>query len=214
MFHYSMTAGKLILEDLKRWGNRFKIFFSVFTLTYLIYCLVMRVGIFYLNLALLVLYVIYTVFQIITYKRDNKRVKRRVARTYKWARLLLKTLTLASTLYGIYIASTSVDGICLILATLTIIMWVLQVLFEILIIVIEPRIRLLSVGVMEDVRPVVTALKKMHLSDNDWDYEAYQKEKDILERRIRTDQEARALEKKNRRSLVKTAIEKIKTKRS
>lgn len=214
MFHYSMTAGKLILEDLKRLGNRFKIFFSVFTLTYLIYCLVMRVGIFYLNLALLVLYVIYTVFQIITYKRDNKRVKRRVARTYKWARLLLKTLTLASTLYGIYIASASVDGISLILATLTIIMWVLQVLFEILIIVIEPRIRLLSVGVMEDVRPVVTALKKMHLSDNDWDYEAYQKERDILERRIRTDQEARALEKKNRRSLVKTAIEKIKTKRS
>ena len=121
---------------------------------------------------------------------------------------------LLCSLYGIYIASASVDGISLILATLTIIMWVLQVLFEILIIVIEPRIRLLSVGVMEDVRPVVTALKKMHLSDNDWDYEAYQKEKDILERRIRTDQEARALEKKNRRTFVKTAIEKIKTKRS
>ena len=212
MFDYSKAAGNLILEDLKKWRNRFQIFFSLFTLAYLAYCLIRPVGIFYINLALAVIYIAYTVFQLITYKKENKRIKKRVARTYKWARLLLRAVTLVGALYGIYVASAAVDGISLILATLTIIMWILQVLFEILTIVIEPRIRLLSAGVMEDVRPVVTALKKMHLSDNDWNYEAYQREREILERRIVIDEAARAMEKKNKKSPFKTTVDKIKSK--
>ena len=199
MLNYSTAAGKMILEDIKKWRNYFQIFFSLFTLAYLAYCLIRQVGIFYVNLALSVLYVAYTVFQLFTYKKENKTVKKRVARTYKWVRLLLKTLTLASTLYGIYIASTAVDGISLILATLTIIMWVLQVLLEIMTIVIEPKIRLFSAGVMEDIRPVVTALNKMHLADIDWDYDAYKKEHDILEKRVIIDQATKAMAKKKER---------------
>lgn len=212
MFDYTRAAGAMILADLKKWRNHFQIFFSLFTLLYLAYCLLRPVGIFYINLSLAVIYVAYTVFQLVTYKTENRRIKKRVARTYKWARLLLRAVTLAGALYGIYVASTAVDGISLILATLTIIMWILQVLLEILTIVIEPRIRLFSAGVMEDVRPVVTALKKMHLSDNDWDYEAYQRERELLERRIVIDEAARAMEKKNKKTLFKTAIDKIKSK--
>ena len=71
MFDYSKAAGNLILEDLKKWRNRFQIFFSLFTLAYLAYCLIRPVGIFYINLALAVIYVAYTVFQLITYKKEN-----------------------------------------------------------------------------------------------------------------------------------------------
>lgn len=142
------------------------------------------------------LYVAYTVFQLVTLKRNNKKLKKRVARTYKWARLLLKALTLASTLYGIYIASTAVDGISLILATLTIIIWVIQVLLEVLTIVIEPKIRLLTAGLVEDTKTIVPALNKMHIIEFKLDPDNYKKEIAIIEERVVLNQAQKIMARK------------------
>ena len=213
MFDYTKAAGVMILEDLKKWRNNFQIFFSLFTLGYLAYCLIRQVGIFYINLALSVLYVAYTVFQLVTLKRNNKKLKKRVARTYKWARLLLKTLTLASTLYGIYVASTAVDGISLILATLTIIIWVIQVLLEVLTVIIEPKIRLLTAGLVEDTKTIVPALNKMHIIEFKLDPDNYKKEIAIIEKRVVIDHAMKAMAKKEKRKLLAVAKTIIKPKK-
>ena len=196
MFDYTKAAGVMILEDLKKWRNNFQIFFSLFTLVYLSYCLIRQVGIFYINLALSVLYVAYTAFQLVTLKRNDKKLKKRVARTYKWARLLLKTLTLASTLYGIYVASTAVDGISLILATLTIIIWVIQVLLEVLTVIIEPKIRLLTAGFIEDTKPLVTAVNLIPTVNISWDNSDNEKELEILEERVVLNQAQKIMARK------------------
>ena len=197
MFDYSRAAGQLILEDLKKWCHRFKTFFSIFTLIYLSYCLIMDVGIFYVNATLLVLYVIYTVCEFIAFKKQNKKLKRVVSRGYKYARLALKTLTLGSTLYGIYIASTAVDGISLILATLTIILWVLQVLLEVVTVIVEPRVKLFVAGVMKDGKPLISAINLLSKETNwSFDYDKYEKEYELLEKRVERNKAAKKPTKK------------------
>ena len=208
MLDYSKAAIGLILEDIKKWCNRFKIIFSAFTLTYLAYCITMRVGVFYINISLLVLYLIYTLYEIVTYKRNNKKAKKAVTQTYKRAVLLLKTFTLASTLYGIYIASTTVDGISLIFATLTIIVWIMQLLLELLIIVAEPKVKLLTAGFMEDLKFIANIHNIFSRKENDWSFDSteYQKEYNILEEKIIHDKSSKRIAKKIAKKRAKRAL--------
>ena len=78
-------------------------------------------------------------------------MKKRVKKTYKWLKLVIKAFTLSSMLYGIYVASNKIDGITIILATLMIITWVLQLLFEIVIQIFEDKKDLLVAGWNKDI---------------------------------------------------------------
>ena len=198
MLKYSLAAGNLILEDLKKWNKRLKIIFALFTLVYLVCCIIMEIGMPYINIPLLALFAIYTIFKLITYKRNNVKAEKAITKTYKLATLALKTFTLASTLYGIYIATISINGISIILATLSIIIWVLQVLLEILIAFAEPKIRLLIAGIMEDFKPIVNAHNLLHTKENDWlfDYNSYKKEYCKLDEKIKNDQSVKKMAKK------------------
>ena len=184
MVDYSRAAIAIILEDLKKWSKCFKIGFSIFTLVYFIYSFVMEKGNLYVNIVLITLYAIYTIFEPATYKKDMKKVKKIFSRSYKWSKLLIKAFTLGSMLYGIYVASSKVDGISIILATLMIIIWVLQVLLEILIVVIEPKVKLVIAGVLSDVKPVVTAINIFKKDDIVLPLNEYEKEIAILNKKI------------------------------
>lgn len=186
MVDYSKAAIKIILDDLKKWSKIFKIGFSIFTLVYFIYTFVMEKGNIYVNVVLISLYVIYTLFELITYKKAIKKTKKIIARGYKWLKLLIKAFTLSSTLYGIYVATSNVDGISIILATLMIIVWILQVLLEIIVLVIEPKVKLVIAGVLTDAKPIINMHNFFTKKEKDWiiNYEEYKKEIDILSIRV------------------------------
>lgn len=186
MLDYSKTAIKIILEDFKKWSKVFKIGFSIFTLVYLIYSLVMEKGSLYVNIILISLYVLYTLFELITYKKTIKKTKKIIAKSYKWANLLIKAFTLGTTLYGIYVAASNVDGISIILAILTIIIWVLQVLLELIILVIEPKLKLVVAGVLTDAKPIINTHNLFASKEKDWivNYDDYKKEIEILGNKI------------------------------
>ena len=155
MIDYSKVAFALVFDDLKKWSKGFKIGFNIFTILYFTYVFALQKGILYVNIILVSLYVIYTIFEIVTFKKEMKKTKVIVARSYKWTKLLIKAFTLGSSLYSIYLASTDADGISIIMSTLMIILWIIQVLLEIVIIVMEPKVRLLIAGVLGDLNPHV-----------------------------------------------------------
>ena len=187
MFDYTKAAAVLILEDFKRWSKIFKISFSAFTLLFFIYSFIRDIGNLYINIVLAALYLSYTLFEILTYKKAiKKKTKKIIARSYKWSKLLIKAFTLGSMLYGMYVAASSIDGISVILATLTIIIWVLQVLLEVIIMVVEPKVKLLTAGVLTDAKSYEGAIRLFLRKEKDWDIntDEYKKEVDILSKRV------------------------------
>lgn len=150
MFKYTIASIELIIDDIKKYYKIFKYGSLVLTAAYFIYALISHTGYFIANIVLATLFVLYTIFEFLTLKRDIKLAKKVVKRSYVWIKLLIKAFTLGAMIYGIYTATTNVSPISTILATLMIILWVLQFLLEILVEVIEDKIDLLKAGMNQD----------------------------------------------------------------
>ena len=184
MIDYSKVAFAMVFEDLKKWSKGFKIGFNIFTILYFAYVFLLEKGNFYVNIVLVSLYVIYTIFELATIKKDMKKTKVIVARSYKWSKLLIKAFTLGSSLYGIYIASTDADGLTIVISTLMIILWIIQVLLEIVIVVMEPKVRLIIAGVLGDLKPHVDRINVVIKNDIQLPIAEYQKEIDRLSEEV------------------------------
>ncbi len=141
MFDYTKVAIEKVVEDLKKLIRLFTVGMQVITLAYFALAIVLEVfevcsiGNFYANIALFIISLAYLIFDLIISngKREGSRLAKKITtRTLKWIKILIKGYTLGVTIYGIYTATTSATPIAVILATLMIIIFVLQVLFEIL----------------------------------------------------------------------------------
>lgn len=186
MVDYSRAAISIVLEDLKKWSRSFKIVFSIFTLIYLSYVIIVEEGNFYVNVVLLGLFIIYTLFELFTLNKSMKKTKKIVARSYKWSKLAIRAFTLCSMMYGIYVAAANIDAISIIFATLMIILWVLEVLLEVLIFVIEPKVKLVIAGVLTDAKPIINTYNFFKKKDGEIiiNYDEYKKELAILEKKV------------------------------
>ena len=83
-----------------------------------------------------------------------KTAKKIVKRSYKWIKIVIKTFTLGAMIYGIYITTTNVTPISIILATLMIILYVLQILLELACEIVEDKKDLLVEAVAKDMEIV------------------------------------------------------------
>ena len=144
-------VGVAILNDFKKLCKIFKYGSLVFTAVYFIVALILQIGNVIANSILATLFVAYTIFDFVASKKNIKKTKKIVKRSYKWVKIAIRAFTLASMIYGIYIATTAVSAISIIIATLTIIMWVLQVMIEIVIEVIEDKWELLYQSIQKDI---------------------------------------------------------------
>lgn len=154
MIDYTKAAVLLILDDIKKFKKIFKLFSLVFTTGYFIYVLITQSGLLVANIILSILFLGYTIFEFVATKKDIKRIKRVVRRSYSWITLGIKSLTLAAMIYGIYTATKAVSAITIILATLMIVFWVLQVFLELLIQIIENKVDLVVAAVHKDIENV------------------------------------------------------------
>ena len=84
MFDYSIAAIKMIYDELKKWCKIFKVCFPIFTLIYYVYALIMKTGNFYVNIVLISLFVMYTLFELCTCKKNMKKTRKMVSKIYKW----------------------------------------------------------------------------------------------------------------------------------
>ena len=158
MFKYTREAVNKIIDDFKILSKVFKYTSEVVTVTYLIYSLIAKVGNFYANIILLGLFIGYAIFDFVVSDEGNKFVKKVVKRTVNWTKIMIRAFTLFVLIYSIYTATTNATPTTIILATLMIIVWVLQVLLELVIMVVEDEKDLVLAGLKKDIddikRPV------------------------------------------------------------
>lgn len=154
MFKYTRTAIDIIISDIKKFSTIFNYGSLIFTSAYFIYALVTKTGNFIANIILASLFVGYTIFYFITKSMEMKTAKKIVKRSYKWIKIVIKTFTLGAMIYGIYITTTNVTPISIILATLMIILYVLQILLELACEIVEDKKDLLVEAVAKDMEIV------------------------------------------------------------
>ena len=139
MFKYTRAAVMMIIEDIKRYAKIFQYGSSVFIVIYYVYAFITQKGNVIANAILASLFVAYTIFVLFFSKHKNKKIQRIVRRSYKWINLGIKAFTLGVMIYGIYMATTDVTPINTILASLMIFLWVMQVLLELIIKIIQDK---------------------------------------------------------------------------
>ena len=199
MFKYTWAAFCIIWDELKKWAKFFEVAYAIFMAVYFAYIFIMSVGIVYVNVALLAAYTFYTLFKLLV--KEKNKAKQKATKFYSFFSLALKAITLASSLYAIYIAGSDVNGIAIIVAILSLVVWTLQALIQIVIFVFEPRIELIVSGIGMDLEPL-EKITKWNINIKDEHREFLQKEAD-----------KRKGEKKNAKKVAfRAKIEKIKSK--
>ena len=126
------AAFKLIVADFKRYILILKyIFLSISALT-VIYNIVVKAGNLVINCSLLGLLVVYSVVDAILKAKQKPNASKKVRLAYAWLKIFLNAAALTSSLYSLYSATANeVKPYAIVLATLSMIMFVLKVLIEI-----------------------------------------------------------------------------------
>ena len=146
------TAFQLIVEDFKRYVLILKWIFLAFSFATVIFDLIVGIGEPIINYCLLGLLLVYsvldTVFRMVA--KPNPTKKLRIV--YAWLRIILNATALTSSIYAIYKASTEVKPISIVLATLSLIMFILKVLVEICFEIFQSKWTLLKNAMIMDAK--------------------------------------------------------------
>lgn len=167
-FPNTKTALTTTINDFKAIYKTIKYVSLFFTFAYLAYVFIAKVGNLWVNVALAGVTFIYYAFFVFSVKLQGKAMqsaKKVVRRIYHWLRILVRAVSLGILLYGMAIEPQSATPISIILATITVIVWVLQVIFELICNLLEIHKDLI-------VESVIT----------DWQSEEVQKAKESVEK--------------------------------
>ena len=80
----------------------------------------------------------------------------------------MKAIPLATTLYTLWITSRNTNGLTIIITTLLLILWILQVLMEILIFILEANVNLFTSAVLIDIKWIVNLHNHLSKDEKDW----------------------------------------------
>lgn len=147
------TAFQLIVEDFKRYVLILKWVFLAFSFATIIFDIVMGIGNLIINCCLLGLLLVYALLDTLFRKFEKPDPTKKLRLIYAWMRITLNAAALVSSLYAIYSASANeVRPITIILATLSLIMFILKVLVEICFEIFQSKWTLLKNGMIMDAK--------------------------------------------------------------
>lgn len=156
-FKYTTAAVMLIVDDIKKIAVLTKYISLFFTLLYFAIVLALRQGNFIANIILASLFLIYTIFDLITFhqgkKHKEKRKKARLA--YKIITLLIKGALLGANMYGLYVASTNTSFFAFVSTAFALIVWIINISLEIAIFIIDRRLTLLKESISKDTETIL-----------------------------------------------------------
>lgn len=163
MFDYSRAALGLIVDDLRKLIKAVSFVLSVGIYAYLVTAIFLNIGYLAANIALLTIKVIYDLLSLVLFRNKtcSKTKRKIVKRSYTWTKLTINFITIGLSMINMAIYSTEVNPIAIVCTTLLIIMWVLQVLFEIVTFIFEQKSRLLIAGIQRDIRPIKNTLNSI-----------------------------------------------------
>ena len=152
MFDYTKVAFTKVINDFKKLFFVFNIVVQLVYIAYLCYATFFTDKFFKINLSLLAVSVIYFVVFLAT--RDgsklSKKVDTTVKRSVKWYKIIVKAFTLGVALYALVDTVNTVKPLSVVLVSLMIIGWVLQVLFELVLYFLESKVDYVITGLKRD----------------------------------------------------------------
>ena len=155
---HTKAAFRLIGEELKTFAFIANLIAQITMLGYLTYNLITSSGLWYINLALLVISLVYFTFSIITrVKEVQKKTQAEVKRALKWTKRVLKLYPIGIALYSLFLATSNLTPIALISPIVITVAWLLDIIINVLYLIIEARATLIMDSLAEDFQrwPVV-----------------------------------------------------------
>ena len=161
MFYYTKSAYNLVYRRFKLVSMILGLLLALLGTGYYVYASIVGIGYLWASIPLATIYGLYGIFGVVAYCLELKKSKKIVNKVYKGLSYSVRAFALASTLYGFYVASESVKPLAIVLTTLMIIVWVIQVVFELVSDILWPQARYLIAGVMKDVEPYANVFNKV-----------------------------------------------------
>ena len=147
------TAFQLIVEDFRRYILIMKWVFLVLSASTLTYGIVTQTGNWIINAALIAVLVIYALLDTIFRIRQNPNPTKKLRIAYAWIRISLNAAAIAGSVYALYSSTISqVKPIEIVLAALSMMMFILKVLLEITLEVLSSKWSLLKNAMIMDAK--------------------------------------------------------------
>ncbi len=157
MFNNTRSAINKVALDLKRIVFGLSLSTQLLLIVYFLYSIYFEKGNLVANIVLTVLSVAYLVFFILTRNmstKEDKRLKSVTKKVYKYSKFVIKTLTLGGVIYGAAVAATDVGVFDIVVIALSLIGWLLQVVFEVVLSYIKQEIDGVIEGFKRDLEPI------------------------------------------------------------
>ncbi len=152
MLDYTQVAGKKIYSDVRKISLVCSVLTQLFYIFYLIHALWSGVGVFYVNLVMLVLSSAYFAFFVYNHVYGTKaKLAKAVTEAFKWSKRLVKLLNLGIMVYGIVYTAVEPDPLSVILTVVMAVLWLADILLEITVIVVKNWCLLLYESLKADV---------------------------------------------------------------
>lgn len=158
MFEYTLSVWEKTKKDLDRLAYLCAVVTQLIYIAYLGYALLTAAGPLWANIPLAVISVSYFVFFLFVNKTDEKKLKRRVKHLYSRLKSLVKLFTLGVSLYGIYLTANRVTLVAIIFSAFMLVGWLIGVVLDIAIEVVERRVDLLISAIMSDMNIVISTV--------------------------------------------------------
>lgn len=155
MFDYTRAAFRKIVDDFKKIDFIRCVLTQGVYIAYLIYTLCIHSGRLAVNIALLTLATAYFLFFLyMKIYGVQKQIKATVKQAYKWSKRLVKLFNLGITIYGLSVTANHFTPLSLILASLMIVGWVLEILFEVVFKFFLRKAKFIMAGMEADYKQV------------------------------------------------------------
>lgn len=157
-----------------------QIVLNLFLIGFPIYSIAVGNGIIAINIILLLLALGTMAFFLMTAsnkERKFKSIKKKYERISKAIALACRAVPLVTTIYGAIIASGKTDTLTILVIVATAIIWVIQLLFELIKYFIETRVNLFVDGLKLDLKKPLTLIKKISRSKDNEDWNVVSEKK-------------------------------------
>lgn len=167
MFDYTKAAVAQTIDDLKKVLYYVGVATQTVYLAYILYALVAETGIFVINLLLFLLSFAYFVFHLITTKfgkdpdaKECKRLKSNGKEIMKWTKRSLRLITIIVAFVEIFSAKTP-DTLTVVMAAFMAIGWLLEILFDLIVKILNKRYRFIMDGLEMDIDEITKPFKNV-----------------------------------------------------
>ena len=147
------TAFQLIVEDFRRYALIMKWVFMGLSIATIVYGIVTKTGNLIINIVLLGVLLAYSVLDALLRVSANPNPTKKLRIFYAWIRITLNAAAIASSVYALYSATIEqVKPIEIVLAALSMMMFILKVLLEITLEVLSSKWALLKNAMIMDAK--------------------------------------------------------------